>query len=74
MVSNPELYTKHSTNKNRIIFYNSQGIIIAILKIKRNKLDEYKDCHACIYHQAQFYLHAYLQEKKKDKYSVEMFE
>lgn len=74
MVSGPELYTKHSTNKNRTIFYNSQSIIIAILKIKRNKLDEYKDCHACIYHQAQFYVHAYLQGKKIDKYLVEMFE
>lgn len=64
MVSGPELHTKYSTNRKRIIFYNSRSIVTVILKLNRNKLDEYKDCHVCIYRQAQFYLHAYLQEKK----------
>ena len=58
MVPGPALHSKHSTNKKRMIFYNSQSIIIVILKIKETNLMNIK---IAMISSISFY--AYLQEK-----------
>lgn len=45
LVPGPAPHSKHSTNKNWIIFHNFQSTITVVLKIKETN-EEFKDCHA----------------------------